>query len=110
MAGWLDPEDPVLASVTSLARELADPIRLTVLQVLAAEGPHTMSQLADAIGVSAPRLGNHLARLRAAGLVTVEHSGRHATYRVADAGIGDVLAALSRFASGEGDGVRPRLR
>ncbi|MEV5747655.1 helix-turn-helix transcriptional regulator [Actinoallomurus sp. NPDC052308] len=110
MGGWLDPEDPVLASVTSLARELADPIRLTVLQVLAAEGPHTMSQLADALEVSAPRLGNHLARLRAAGLVAVEHSGRHATYRVAEVGIGEVLAALSRFADGGAAGARPRRR
>ncbi|MCO5972117.1 ArsR/SmtB family transcription factor [Actinoallomurus soli] len=110
MAGWLDPEDPVLASVTSLARELADPIRLTVLQVLAAEGSHTMSQLADALGVSAPRLGNHLARLRTAGLVTVEHSGRHATYRVAEAGIGEVLAALSRFAGGGAADTRPHPR
>jgi DNA-binding transcriptional ArsR family regulator len=52
-------------------------VRLTALQLLAAEGPHTMSQLAKALGVSASRLGNHLARLRAAGLVTVEHTGRH---------------------------------
>jgi DNA-binding transcriptional ArsR family regulator len=110
MGGWADPENPVLASMTSLARELADPIRLTTLQVLAAEGPHTMSQLADAMGVSAPRLGNHLARLRAAGLVTVAHTGRHATYRLADAGIGEVLAALSRFANGGAAGVRPPFR
>lgn len=110
MSGWLDPENPVLGAVTSLARELADPIRLTALQVLAAEGPHTMSQLADALGVSAPRLGNHLARLRAAGLVAVEHSGRHATYRVAEAGIGEVLAALTRFAHGGAADTRPRPR
>lgn len=98
MAGWVDSQDPVLASVTSLAAELADPIRLTALQLLAAEGHHTMSQLADALGVSAPRLGNHLARLRAAGLVTVEHAGRHAFYQLATPGVGEVLVALSRYA------------
>jgi DNA-binding transcriptional ArsR family regulator len=99
MAGWVDPDDGVLSSVTALARELADPVRLTALQLLAAEGPHTMIQLADAIGVSAPRLGNHLARLRAAGLVAVEHTGRHAVYRLGRAGLGEVLTALARYAN-----------
>jgi DNA-binding transcriptional ArsR family regulator len=98
MSGWTDPANPVLGAVTALARELSDPIRLTVLQLLAAEGPHTLSQLADALGVTPPRLGNHLARLRSAGLVGVEHTGRHAVYRVAAPGLGDVLAALSRYA------------
>ncbi|MFL6074447.1 MAG: ArsR/SmtB family transcription factor [Mycobacteriales bacterium] len=106
MAGWTDPRHEVLSPAIALARELADPIRLTALQLLAAEGPHTMSQLAQALGVSAPRLGNHLARLRDQGLVTVEHNGRHAVYRVAAPGLGDVLAALSRYANAELD-LRP---
>lgn len=94
----MDPQDPVLSAVTSLARELSDPIRLTALQLLVTEGPHTMSRLADVLGVSAPRLGNHLARLRASGLVTVDHTGRHAVYRASGAGLGDVLATLARYA------------
>ena len=98
MTDWIDPRHPVTGTVTALARELADPIRLTVLQLLAFEGPHTLTQLADALGVTAPRTGNHLARLRTAGLVAVEHSGRHAVYRAAAPGLGDVLAALSRYA------------
>ncbi|RCG30158.1 transcriptional regulator [Sphaerisporangium album] len=96
--GWVDSREPVVASVTGLARELADPVRLTALQLLSAEGPHTLTQLADALGVSAPRLGNHLARLRSAGLVAVEHHGRHAVYQVAAPGIADVLTALARYA------------
>jgi DNA-binding transcriptional ArsR family regulator len=99
MVGWVDPDAPALSSVTGLARELSDPVRLTALQLLATEGPHTMIQLADAIGVSAPRLGNHLTRLRAAGLVSVEHTGRHAVYRLGRADLGDVLTALSRYAA-----------
>lgn len=98
MVEWIDPQDEVLSTVTALAKELADPLRLTTLQLLATEGPHTMAQLAGALGVSAPRLGNHLARLRASGLVLVEHTGRHAVYRVARPGLGDVLSALSRYA------------
>jgi DNA-binding transcriptional ArsR family regulator len=105
--GWTDLDEPVLATAAALAAELADPIRLTALQLLAAEGPHTMSRLAAALEVSAPRLGNHLTRLRAAGLVEVEHTGRHAIYRIADPGLGDVLAALSRYAGAALPTARP---
>ncbi|MEU4441823.1 helix-turn-helix transcriptional regulator [Actinosynnema sp. NPDC050801] len=107
MTGWVDSGNAVQAAVVALARELSDPVRLTALQLLAAEGPHTMVQLADAMGVSPPRLGNHLARLRAAGLVTVEHTGRHAVYQVARGEIADVLTALARYAH-HGDLTTPQ--
>ncbi|AVT28992.1 transcriptional regulator [Plantactinospora sp. BC1] len=107
MTGWVDPDDPTLAAATSLARELADPIRLTALQLLAVEGPHTMTQLADALRVSAPRLGNHLARLRARGLVTVQQRGRHVVYRLASPDTVDVLTALARHGRPETPGPRP---
>ncbi|NIH88325.1 metalloregulator ArsR/SmtB family transcription factor [Amycolatopsis granulosa] len=98
--GWTSAEQPVVATVTGLARELADPIRLTVLQLLAHEGPHGMTQLADVLGVTPARLGNHLAKLRQAGLVTTEQSGRHVTYRLKDPAITVVLDALADYAGG----------
>jgi DNA-binding transcriptional ArsR family regulator len=100
---------PVLSRATAVAKELADPVRLLALQTLASEGPHTASRLAEALRITGPRLGNHLARLRAAGLVTVEHTGRHAVYRLADADLGDVLTALLRYAGPDAglEGPRP---
>jgi DNA-binding transcriptional ArsR family regulator len=95
------PHDTVLDTTTALARELADPVRLAALQLLTTEGPHTQAQLADAVGVSTPRMGNHLARLRDAGLVAVTHEGRHARYRVTRADLGAVLTSLTRFAHGD---------
>jgi DNA-binding transcriptional ArsR family regulator len=94
-------EKTVLSVVTALARELSDPIRLAALQLLTAEGPHSLSQLADALRVSAPRMSNHLTRLREAELVEVAHTGRHAVYRSARDDLGTVLDALTRFAHGE---------
>ncbi len=105
MSGMVEPGNPVQGAIVGLTRELSDPVRLTALQILAAEGPHTMVQLADALGVTAPRLGNHLARLRAAGLVTVEHAGRHALYRVGRDDLLPVLTALARY--GGNDSVVP---
>ncbi|GAB2966302.1 metalloregulator ArsR/SmtB family transcription factor [Amycolatopsis acidiphila] len=98
--GWTSAEQPVVATVTGLARELADPIRLTVLQLLAHEGPHGMTQLADILGVSPARLGNHLAKLRTAGLVVGEQSGRHVTYRLKDPAVTAVLDVLADYAGG----------
>lgn len=98
--GWTSAEQPVVATVTGLARELADPIRLTVLQLLAHEGPHGMTQLADILGVSPARLGNHLAKLRTAGLVGSEQSGRHVTYRLKDPAVTAVLDVLADYAGG----------
>lgn len=94
-------EQTVLSVATALARELSDPIRLAALQLLTAEGPHSLSQLADALRVSAPRMSNHLARLRDAGLVDVAHTGRHAVYRSTREDLNTVLDALTRFAHGE---------
>jgi DNA-binding transcriptional ArsR family regulator len=46
-------------------------------------------------------MGNHLARLRDAGLVTVTHEGRHARYRVTRTDLGAVLTTLTQFAHGD---------
>jgi DNA-binding transcriptional ArsR family regulator len=102
-------DDPVVTAAAALARELTDPVRLVVLQLLANEGPHTAARLAEALRISAPRLGNHLGRLREAGLVTVEHTGRHAVYRLADPDLIDVLNVLLRFAGGVDGGSRRPL-
>ncbi len=99
------PPDSVLGATAALARELSDPIRLAALQLLTAEGPHSLTQLADALDVSAPRMANHLARLRDAELVAVAHEGRHAMYRAAREDLATVLAVLTRFAHGAADGL-----
>ncbi|ONI91153.1 transcriptional regulator [Saccharothrix sp. ALI-22-I] len=108
MARLVDPGNPVQDAVVALAQALADPVRLTTLQVLATEGPRTAIQLAGALGVPPPRLGNHLAKLRAGGLVTVEHAGRHAVYQVAREDLSGVLAALAHYAGN--DTIAPAQR
>jgi DNA-binding transcriptional ArsR family regulator len=100
MPSWISDEDPVLGAAVSAARELSDPIRLTVLQLLAHEGPHGMSQLAEILDISPARLGNHLTKLRNAGLVDASHVGRHVTYRLRDQAIAPLLDALAQYAGG----------
>jgi DNA-binding transcriptional ArsR family regulator len=85
--------DPRIA----LLKELADPLRLRVIDRLGHRGPATVSRLAAELDVSLPQLSNHLRRLRDAGLVTVERTGRQAVYDLADPGLQALLPLLDRI-------------
>ncbi|MFF0726134.1 ArsR/SmtB family transcription factor [Streptomyces sp. NPDC004134] len=74
-------------------RALADPIRCRVLLALR-EGPGYPAELAEALGVSRPRLSNHLACLRDCGLVVAVPDGRRVRYELADARLGHALDDL----------------
>jgi DNA-binding transcriptional ArsR family regulator len=93
-----------------LLRELADPLRLRVVDRLGQRGPATVSQLAAELEVPLPQLSNHLRRLRAAGLVRVERRGRQGVYQLADPGLGRLLPLLDRLTGrlgGPADPGRP---
>jgi DNA-binding transcriptional ArsR family regulator len=85
-----DPRVPLL-------RELADPIRIRVIDHLGNVGPATVSELGAELGIPLPQLSNHLKRLREARLVEVERSGRHAVYRLSDPGLQALLPVLDRI-------------
>jgi len=94
-----------------LLRELADPLRLRVVDRLGQRGPATVSQLAAELEVPLPQLSNHLRRLRAAGLVRVERRGRQGVYELADPGLRRLLPLLDRLTghlAAPGDPGRPR--
>jgi DNA-binding transcriptional ArsR family regulator len=81
----------------ALLKELADPLRLRVIDRLGHGGPATPSELAAGMAVPLPQLSNHLRRLRDAGLVRVERNGRHAVYELADDGLHTLLPLLDRL-------------
>src|SRR3954468_12674508 len=85
-----DPRVPLL-------KELADPVRLRVIDRLGHRGPATVSELAAELRVPMPQLSNHLRRLRESGLVRVERTGRHAVYELADPGLQAMLPLLDRL-------------
>lgn len=77
-----------------LLKELADPLRLRVVDRLGHAGPASVSRLAAELDVPLPQLSNHLRRLRDAGLVSVRRSGRQAIYELADPGLEQLLPLL----------------
>ncbi len=71
----------------TLLKDLADPIRLRVIDRLTNQGPATVTQLADELQVALPQLSNHLRRLRAAKLVNGTRHGRQVVYALSDPGL-----------------------
>ncbi len=67
----------------AVARALGDPKRLCVLETLAA-GEASVSDLSSRVGCQVPNMSQHLAVLRAAGLVATRRDGSTIYYRLAD--------------------------
>ena len=81
--------DEITILQAEILKTLASPRRLDILHVLA-QGPIEVGRLAEAIRATQPNVSQHLATLRAAGLVEAERDGREVRYRLADP---DVMVA-----------------
>ena len=78
----------------AVLRSLAHEGRLLVLCYLAEAGELSVGELVDRIGLSQSALSQHLARLRAEGLVATRKSAQTVYYRVAEPRILMLLATL----------------
>lgn len=63
-------------------RALADPVRLELLALIAAQGPLCVCHLEEALQYKQPRISKHLATLRKAGLVDSRRDGQWVYYTV----------------------------
>ena len=75
--------DEVYQRSAVIGRALSDPKRLCVLESLAS-GEVSVSDLSSVVGCQVPNMSQHLAVLRAAGLVTTRRDGSTVYYRLAD--------------------------
>lgn len=75
---------------------LADPTRREIFERLGA-GPSPVGKLAEGLPVSRPAVSQHLAVLKAAGLVTDQAQGVRRIYRIDPAGLGAIRAWLDQF-------------
>jgi ArsR family transcriptional regulator, arsenate/arsenite/antimonite-responsive transcriptional repressor len=80
------PRDRALAAqVADVARLLADPIRVQVLDLLReADGEVCQCDLQPLFDVSQPTMSHHLKKLREGGVVDVERRGKWAYYSIND--------------------------
>lgn len=81
--------DEITRLQADVLKVLSSPIRLEILHRLA-DGPLDVGRIAESIGVSQPNVSQHLAVMRAAGLVEAERRGRESHYALTDP---DVIVA-----------------
>lgn len=72
---------------------LADPNRILMLYILS-EGPRTVNDVAQLVGISQPSTSRHLKVLRERGLVRAERQGMSVEYRLADSRLIEALDIL----------------
>ena len=82
----------------AVARALADPKRLCVLELLADGGERSVGDLSRGVGCQVPNMSQHLAILRTAGIVSSRRRGSTVLYRIADSDVLALVGALQRVA------------
>lgn len=90
------PVDPArTADLAGALKALADPHRLTVLEILAAAGgPVCVCDLEEHLPLGQPTVSHHLRVLTEAGFLEREQVGRWAYYRPRPGRLAEVAAAL----------------
>jgi ArsR family transcriptional regulator len=83
--------EPIYELQADILKTLANPRRLEMAHLLA-EGPMTVGRLAEQLGLAQPNVSQHLALMRAAGVVEAERDGREIRYRLSDP---DIIAACN---------------
>ncbi|WP_144276376.1 helix-turn-helix transcriptional regulator [Demequina sp. NBRC 110053] len=88
----LPPEPDV--QIAARLKVLADPARLRIVQLLAANGSVCACDLEAPLGLSQPTVSHHLRQLTAAGLIARDKRGTWAFYRVEPGAVSSVAGAL----------------
>ncbi|MCL6516798.1 winged helix-turn-helix domain-containing protein, partial [Alicyclobacillus sp.] len=84
--------------ISAVAALLADPTRVAFLDALLERHALTAGELARAAKVTPSAASMHLAKLVEGGLLTVEQSGRHRYYRLANATVARAMETLALIA------------
>jgi DNA-binding transcriptional ArsR family regulator len=85
-----------MTTEADLFRTLADPTRRAVFERLG-DGEMTVSDLRQGFSVSQPAISQHLAALKAAGLVSERRAGRNAFYRLRPEGLTPLAGWVDRY-------------
>jgi DNA-binding transcriptional ArsR family regulator len=85
-----------MAYATRALGALGDPTRRIIFERLA-KRPRAVGELARGLPISRPAVSQHLAVLKAAGLVTDRADGARRLYRIDPAGVDAIRAWLDQF-------------
>ncbi len=80
-------------AAANMLKHLANPSRLRILCELG-QGERSVGELEGVVGLSQSALSQHLAKLRAAKLVSTRRESQTVYYSLADAGVTKIIGAL----------------
>jgi ArsR family transcriptional regulator len=95
MSMVLMPGEAARTRAAVVARALADPKRLCVLERLAL-GEQSVSELSREVGCQVPNMSQHLSVLRSAGIVASRREGSTVFYRLTDARVLEAYRLLQQ--------------
>ena len=93
----VDALEAQASEVAGILRALANERRLMILCKLVEWGEGSVNALAEAVGLSQSAVSQHLAKMRAEGLVAYRRQSQTLWYRIADKRIEQLFATLHRL-------------
>jgi ArsR family transcriptional regulator len=91
------PKSTLFAQFAGVAKSLAHPHRLEILEQLA-QGERSVEVVAARTGLSVANTSQHLQQMRRAGIVAARREGKFILYTLADDAVLDLVSALRRVA------------
>ncbi|MFW7415147.1 ArsR/SmtB family transcription factor [Demequina sp. SO4-18] len=88
-----------LGPLAAKVKVLGDPTRMRIVQILAANGSVCACDLEGPLGLSQPTVSHHLRQLTDAGLTVRDKRGTWAFFRLADAEVAGLAAAIGGLAA-----------
>lgn len=92
-------EGPVISTIAAL---IGDPARANMLSALLDGRALTVTELANAAGVTVQTASGHLSKLETAGLVAADKQGRHRYFKLSGPDVAEVLEKLMGLAARTG--------
>ncbi|ABS64080.1 regulatory protein ArsR [Parvibaculum lavamentivorans DS-1] len=85
--------DDKTIELADMFKMLGDPSRLRIV-IATLEGPRSVGEIAEALGLSLSLVSHHLRLLRAARLVTADRRGKQIFYMIHDQHVAHVIADM----------------
>ncbi|AGH74534.1 helix-turn-helix transcriptional regulator [Edwardsiella piscicida] len=79
---------------SALLKAMGHPQRLLILCILLGQPRAGAGELARAVGLTPSATSQHLAKMRAEGLIASEREGTHVRYRIHNPAIAQIIATL----------------
>ena len=92
----MTPSPELQTLKAELFRALAHPARIHLLEVLS-KGEHSVQALQERLGIDQPIASQHLAKLRASGVVVSRKDGNTVLYTLADPAIAELLTVAKQI-------------